>query len=66
MLSYDQVGAAAFLSRALAGIYRGRAVFSLPGAVPAVTLGMKKLILPELAHLAYEISKPPLRRLKTR
>jgi len=66
MLSYDQVGAAAFLSRAAAGIYRGRAVFSLPGSVPAVRLGMQKLILPELAHLAYEIAKPARRRPKIR
>ncbi len=63
-LSYGQVGAAAFLSRATAGVYRGKAVFSLPGSEKAVGLAMRKLILPELAHLVREITKqvPPPRR----
>ena len=61
MLSYREVGSAAFLSRALAGIYRDKAVFALPGSEKAVRLAMEKLILPELGHLAYEIGKksPP-------
>ncbi len=50
-LSYAQVGAAAMLSRAAAGIARGRAVFVVPGAPDAVALAMEKLILPEAAHL---------------
>lgn len=55
MLSYQQVGAAAMLSRATAGIYRGKVVFSTPGSPDAVQLAMEKLILPELQHLAWEL-----------
>jgi len=62
MLSYRQVGSAAFLSRAVAGIYRNKAVFSLPGSEKAVKLAMEKLILPELCHLAYELAKSPSHR----
>ena len=52
MLSYDQIGAAAMLSRATAGVAGGRVIFSLPGSTAAVELAMTKLILPELGHLA--------------
>lgn len=55
MLSYQQVGAAAMLSRAIAGVYRGRVVFSTPGSPNAVRLAMEQLILPELQHLAWEL-----------
>lgn len=51
MLSYQQVGAAAMLSRAAAGLVDTRAVFLLPGSPKAVALAMEKLILPEAAHL---------------
>jgi molybdenum cofactor biosynthesis protein B len=51
MLSYEQIGAAAMLSRATAGLIDGRAVFLLPGSPGAVALAMEKLILPEAAHL---------------
>ncbi|BDG07044.1 MogA/MoaB family molybdenum cofactor biosynthesis protein [Anaeromyxobacter paludicola] len=57
MLSYQEIGSAAMLSRAVAGIWRGRAVFSLPGSRPAVRLGWEKLIAPELPHLCYELGK---------
>jgi molybdenum cofactor biosynthesis protein B len=53
MLSWDQVGAAAMLSRATAGVYRGRVVFSLPGSPAAVRLAWEKLIEPEIRHLAW-------------
>ncbi len=56
MLSYEQVGAAAMLSRATAGVYRGCVVVSMPGSVDAVTLAMTKLILPEIQHLAWEVA----------
>jgi molybdenum cofactor biosynthesis protein B len=56
-LSYEQVGSAALLSRALAGLAAGRAVFVLPGSRGAVELAMEKLILPELGHLAAEAVK---------
>jgi len=51
MLSWSQVGAAAMLSRAAAGLVGTRAVFLLPGSPKAVTLAMEALILPEAAHL---------------
>lgn len=51
MLSYQQVGAAAMLSRAAAGLIGDRAVFLLPGSPKAVALAMEKLILPEAGHL---------------
>jgi molybdenum cofactor biosynthesis protein B len=57
MLSYEQIGAAAMLSRATAGVYRGRLVFSTPGSSNAVALAMDKLIAGELAHLVYEVTK---------
>jgi molybdenum cofactor biosynthesis protein B len=56
-LSYEQVGSAALLSRALAGLAAGRVVFVLPGSRGAVELAMEKLILPELGHLAAEAVK---------
>lgn len=55
MLSYEQVGAAAMLSRATAGVYRGRVVISTPGSPAAVQLAWEKLIAPELQHLAWEV-----------
>jgi molybdopterin adenylyltransferase len=57
MLSWDEIGAAAMLSRAVAGVYRGTVVFSTPGSSNAVMLAMDKLIVPELTHVVYEVSK---------
>ena len=57
MLSYAEVGAAAMLSRATAGIFRDCAVICLPGSTNAVKLAMEKLILPEIQHLAWEITR---------
>jgi len=51
MLSWEQVGAAAMLSRATAGVVGTRALFLLPGSPKAVELAMARLILPEVAHL---------------
>jgi molybdenum cofactor biosynthesis protein B len=56
-LSFAEIGSAALLSRALAGLARGRVVFVLPGSRGAVRLGMERLILPELGHLAAEAVK---------
>lgn len=56
-LSYMEIGSSAILSRATAGVYRGRALFSTPGSEAAVRLAMEKLILPELPHIVREISK---------
>lgn len=55
MLSYDQVGAAAMLSRATAGVYRGKLVISTPGSPDAVKLAWERLIKPEIEHLAWEL-----------
>jgi molybdenum cofactor biosynthesis protein B len=57
MLSYEQVGAAAMLSRATAGVYRETVVISTPGSTKAVELAMEKLILPEIRHLAWELTR---------
>ncbi len=57
MLSYEDIGSAALLSRALAGIARGKVVFVLPGSRGAVQLALEKLILPEFGHLAAEAVK---------
>lgn len=53
MLSYQEIGAAAFLSRALAGVSAGKIVISLPGSPAACRLALDKLLLPELGHIAY-------------
>jgi molybdenum cofactor biosynthesis protein B len=57
MLSWQQVGSGAMLSRATAGISHGRPIFALPGSPAAVDLAMTKLILPELRHLMDELRK---------
>jgi molybdenum cofactor biosynthesis protein B len=56
-LSYEEIGSAALLSRALAGLAAGRVVFVIPGSRGAVRLAMEKLILPEIGHLAGEALK---------
>lgn len=53
ILSYEQVGSAAMLSRAIAGVSGTSAVFAMPGSPKAVELAMDKLILPELGHIAH-------------
>jgi molybdopterin adenylyltransferase len=50
-LSYQEIGSRSIASRALAGIYQQKLIFSLPGSSNAVKLAMEKLILPELIHL---------------
>jgi molybdenum cofactor biosynthesis protein B len=57
MLSYEQIGAAAMLSRACAGTIRKAIVFSLPGSEKAVRLAMDKLILPEIGHIVRELRR---------
>ncbi len=57
LFSYDQVGAAAMLSRATAGVYRETVVISTPGSHAAVQLAWEKLIVPELQHLAWEVGR---------
>lgn len=57
MFSYEDIGSAAMLSRAVAGTCGGKAVFSVPGSSGAVRLAMEKLILPELPHIVFELNK---------
>jgi molybdenum cofactor biosynthesis protein B len=57
MLSYEEIGSAAMMTRATAGIARGTAIFLLPGSEHAVRLGMTKLILPELGHVVRELRR---------
>lgn len=57
MLSYAEIGAAAMLSRAVAGSIGSTAVFSLPGSELAVRLAMTKLILPEIGHVVRELKR---------
>ncbi len=54
MLSYQEIGSAAMLSRAVAGLYKGLFIFTLPGSPAAVRLALEKLIVPELGHLKFE------------
>jgi molybdopterin adenylyltransferase len=57
MLSYQQIGAAAMLSRACAGSIGTTAVFALPGSEGAVRLAMERLILPEIGHVVRELRR---------
>ena len=57
MLSYQEIGSAAMMSRAVAGIAGDTVIFSMPGSKGAVELAMEKLILPELGHLVWELRK---------
>ena len=56
-LSYEEIGPAAMLSRACAGLARGTIVISVPGSENAVRLAMTKLVLPELGHLVREATR---------
>jgi molybdenum cofactor biosynthesis protein B len=56
-LSYQEIGSSAMLSRATAGIHGHLVIFSIPGSQGAVRLAMEQLILPEVGHIAGELSK---------
>jgi molybdenum cofactor biosynthesis protein B len=58
MLSFQEIGAAAMLSRAEAGTIGGVLVFLLPGSPAAVELAVRKLIAPELAHAVGQLRRP--------
>lgn len=57
MLSWDQIGSGAMLSRAVGGVAGGKLLFAMPGSTKAVELAMTKLILAELRHLLRELRK---------
>lgn len=56
-LSFEEIGAAAILSRAVGGTIGNTAVFSMPGSRGAVRLAMERILLPELKHVVREINK---------
>lgn len=56
-LSYKEIGSASMMSRATAGLLRGRVAFSMPGSESAVRLAMENLIIPELGHIVRELTK---------
>jgi molybdopterin adenylyltransferase len=57
MLSYKEIGAAAIMSRAVAGAVGTKFIASLPGSRNAVKLAAEKLLVPELAHIVFELRK---------
>lgn len=54
---YEDIGASAIMSRAIAGVANHTAVFVMPGSSGAVKLAMNKLIIPEISHVFHEITK---------
>jgi molybdenum cofactor biosynthesis protein B len=57
MLSWEQIGSGAMLSRAIGGTASGKVVFAMPGSTKAVDLAMTRLILPEIRHILRELRK---------
>jgi molybdopterin adenylyltransferase len=57
LLSFQEIGPAAMLSRATAGTVAGKAIFVLPGSENAVRLAMTRLIIPELGHIVQQVNK---------
>ncbi|MFC1918664.1 molybdenum cofactor biosynthesis protein B [Chloroflexota bacterium] len=56
-LSYDEIGTASMMSRAMAGVARGKVILCLPGSLGAAKLAMDKLILPEIGHMVREATR---------
>lgn len=56
-LSYQEIGTASIMSRALAGVARNKAILCLPGSVAAARLAMDKIILPEMGHIIREATR---------
>jgi len=56
-LSFQEIGSAAMMSRAIAGTISGKVIFVLPGSENAVRLAMTRLIIPELAHVVQQVRK---------
>jgi molybdenum cofactor biosynthesis protein B len=57
MVSFEEIGAAAMLSRATAGTVGRKVIFALPGSEKAVRLAMTRLVIPELGHIIQQLSK---------
>jgi len=56
-LSYKEIGSAAIMSRALAGVIKGRVIVCLPGSKGAVKLALEKILLPEMGHMVRETTR---------
>jgi molybdenum cofactor biosynthesis protein B len=57
MLSFNEIGAAAMMSRAVAGVRHGKFLAALPGSPDACRLAMEKLLIPQLGHIVFLLSK---------
>lgn len=55
--SYDEIGTAAVLSRAIAGVINQKVIFCLPGSPAAVQLALHEIIMPEIAHILKHVSE---------
>lgn len=56
-MSYDEIGGAAIMSRATAGVARGKLIFCLPGSRNAMKVALTKIILPNVGHMQWELSR---------
>lgn len=56
-LTHQELGSGSILSRAIGGVAKGKVILCLPGSVGAVSLAMKKIILPEIGHLVREATR---------
>ena len=56
-LTYQEIGTGSIMSRAIAGVVRGKVIFCLPGSPEAAKLAMDKIILPEIGHLVMEATR---------
>ena len=56
-LSYDEIGEASIISRATAGVAEGKLIFCLPGSQSAMELGLRRIILPALGHMLWEVRR---------
>ncbi len=56
-LSFEQIGTASIMSRALGGVVNGKVILCLPGSAKAVELAMAQIIMPELGHLVWEATR---------
>ncbi len=57
MISYREIGSAAMMSRASAGLINKKIVFIVPGSPAAIASAVKELIMPEVSHIYYELNK---------
>lgn len=56
-VSYDEVGGAAIMSRATAGVTNGKLIFCIPGSRNAMKVALSKIILPNVGHMQWEINR---------